>query len=253
MSKQIIFYTDNTLNEEIASKVRINLKKIGHQMGIPIVCVSLKKMDFGDKNIYFPNLERGILTLFRQQLAGVESSTADILFFCEHDVLYHPSHFDFIPPTDDAYYYNTNVWKVRLKDGHGLYTNNCQQTSGLCGYRPLLLEHYRKRIVIIEQRRQEILALGQPIKNDGYSKYMGYEPGRQSKPRGVDSHPAKAWQSEFPNVDIRHDSNFTRTKWKREDYHDHHYTEGWTEQDNIPGWGHLQHFWKRVGRMEDKK
>ena len=141
--KGIVFYTDNALNTEIADKVKAHLKKISKNKNIPIVCVSLKKMDFGDKNICFPRLKRGVLTLFKQQLAGVENSTADILFFCEHDVLYHPSHFNFVPPTDEAYYYNVNV---RLSDGHGLRVNDCKQTSGLCAYRHLLLEHYQKLI-----------------------------------------------------------------------------------------------------------
>jgi len=252
MAKQIVFYTDNLLKPEIAERVQRNLKKISKNKGIPIVCVSLKKMDFGDKNIHFPRYKRGIFTLFRQQLAGVENATSDILFFCEHDVFYHPSHFDFVPPTDDAYYYNVNVWKVRLSDGHGLRINDCKQTSGLCAYRHLLLKHYRKRIAIIEKRRREMVKAGVPIKNDGYSKYIGYEPGRHTLPRGtdgfltIDNYLPKSWESEFPNIDIRHDTNFTRSRWKKDEFYDHRNTEGWTEQDNIPGWGHLWHFWKKL-------
>ena len=245
MSKQIIFYTDNTLNEEIASKVRINLKKISREKDIPIVCVSLKKMDFGDTNIHL-NLKRGVFTLYRQQLAGVEASTADILFFCEHDVLYHPSHFDFVPPTSDAYYYNINVWKIRFKDGHGVRVDECMQTSGLCAFRSLLLTHYQRRIALIKQRQRDIIAKGLPLVNDGCSKYMGHEPGRHSKPRGVDDCPPKTWSSELPNIDIRHDSNFTLSRWSKEEYQDINNARGWTEQDNIPGWGHLWHFWKKI-------
>ena len=51
--------------------------------------------------------------MFKQILAGLEALDTDIVFFCEHDVLYYPSHFDFRPLKKDVIYYNTNVWKVR--------------------------------------------------------------------------------------------------------------------------------------------
>lgn len=251
MVKEIIFYTDNTLKEEIAGKIQRNLKRISQEKNIPIICSSLKKMDFGNINLDFPNLERGAFTLLKQILGALENSRADVIFFTEHDVLYHPSHFDFIPPTDDAYYYNVNVWKVRFEDGHGLSVDNFRQLSCLCAYRIIVLNHFRKKVAIVEERRKAILASGSPLKNDGVSKYMGIEPGGQSKPRDVNELPIKSWRSEFPNIDIRHDSNFTKTKWNRDEYHDHRNTKGWTEQDNIPGWGHLWHFWKRVGRENE--
>ena len=100
-------------------------------------------MTFGD-NIVLP-LERGYLTMFKQILAGLEELKTDVVFLCEHDVLYHPSHFLFTPPKKDVYYYNTNVWKVRYDDGHALHYD-CKQTSGLCAYRELLVQHYRERV-----------------------------------------------------------------------------------------------------------
>lgn len=236
--KGIIYYTDNELPDAIANPVQEQLFKISKEKNIPIVSSSLKPMNFGAKNVYSPDLKRGIITLFTQILRALEASTADIVFFCEHDVLYHPSHFDFVPKRRLAYYYNVNVWKVRLSDGHSLKVDDIKQLSGLCGYRKNLIRHYRKRLEIIEKRRREIIAAGKPLEHEGVSKYMGYEPGMHSYPRGVDDHPVRTWRSDYPNIDIRHEQNFTKSRWRKEDFKDKKYTKGWTETsaDKIPGW-----------------
>ena len=237
-TKGIIYYTDNELAQSIAQPVRDQLLQISNDLHIPIVTASLKKMDFGTKNIHFHSLNRGILTLFKQILGALENSTADIVFFTEHDVLYHPSHFDFIPPNKETYYYNINVWKVRWADGHALKIAEAKQLSGLCGYRDLLIRHYRRRLEIIKQRQADLKAVGKRLKNEGVSRYMGYEPGLHSPPRGVDDYPTATWQSAYPNLDIRHDSNFTPSRWTKAEFVDQKYTTGWTETDtnSIPGW-----------------
>lgn len=240
-TKGIIFYTDNELPEYIAKPVRDQLAKISQEKKIPIVSSSLAPMNFGDKNVYSPDLTRGIITLFTQILRALEASTADIIFFCEHDVLYPPSHFDFTPRRRLAYYYNINVWKVRLSDGHSLKVNDIKQLSGLCGYRSNLIRHYRRRLEIIKKRRQDLIAAGKPLEHEGVSKYMGYEPGMHSSPRGVDDRPVRTWRSEYPIIDIRHDCNFTKNRWTKEEFKDKKYTIGWTEStaDKIPGWENL--------------
>lgn len=244
-TKGIIFYTDNQLNLKIARNVRRQIKTISENQHIPIVSASLKKMDFGDKNICFPSLKKGHLTMFKQILGALENSTADVIFFCEHDILYHPSHFDFTPPQEDIYYYNTNVWKVRASDGHAVRIDDCKQVSGLCAYREFLTGHYRRRIARIEQNRQDLLAQGLEVKNDGFSKHMGYEPGLhwryKNQTRGVDNYQVGCWQSIFPNIDIRHDKNLSKSRWDSLEFHNQQIPVGWTESDvdNIPGWKNL--------------
>ncbi len=223
-SKGIIFYTDNQLNLKIAHTVQHQLKAISTSKQIPIVSSSLKKMTFGDKNIHFPSLKRGYLTMFKQILAALEYSTADIIFFCEHDVLYHPTHFDFTPPKKDVYYYNTNVWKIRADDGKAIRVDDCKQLSGLCAYKDLLIKHYQKRIEIVE--------------NQGFSRKMGFEPGTHGRTEKVDDFKAESWSSEFPILDIRHDNNLTETRWTPEKFRNKKFADGWTESniDQIPGW-----------------
>jgi len=216
--KGIVYYTDNQLRLKIAHACQKQLRK----MGLPIISASLKPMKFGDKNIHLP-LERGSLTMFKQILAALEASRAEIVFFCEHDVLYHPSHFDFTPPRKDVFYYNINVWKLRLTDGHALRTAEMKQTSGLCAYRELLLEHYRKRVKLVEK--------------NGFTRRMGFEPGTHNREERVDDYKSDVWESKYPNVDIRHESNLTKSRWEKGQFRNVKFTRGWKESDTIPGWG----------------
>ena len=225
-SKGIIYYTDNQLKVKIAVAVQRQLKKIG----LPIVSASLKPMNFG-KNIHV-HLQRGVLTMFKQILAALENSDADIVYFCEADVLYHPSHFEFTPPKKDVWYYNENVWKLDAKTGHALHYD-MKQVSGIAVYRQTAVEHYKKRVAMVEA--------------NGFSSGMGYEPGTHHRPERVDDSVSEGWKSEFPNVDIRHEGNFSPTRWKKEEFRNQKYTAGWTESDDeIPGWGKTKELIKKL-------
>lgn len=215
----ILYYTDNTLNEKIMKQCQDQIR-LGAK-GNRIVSVSLKKIDFGD-NITLP-LERGYLTMFKQILAGLEQLDTDIVFFCEHDVLYHPSHFDFRPPRKDVYYYNMNCWQLRASDGHAVYYD-CKRLSGLCADRLFLIQHYKERI-----RRVEA---------EGFTRKMGFEPGTHNRAERVDDFKAEGWRSEYPNIDIRHDGNLTSSRWDPSQFKDQRNCQNWQESDGvIPGWG----------------
>lgn len=226
VSKGIVYYTDNELDETIMRACQENLKRAsgGHR----ILSVSLKPMSFGD-NITLP-LKRGPLTMFKQILKGLEALDTDIVFFCEHDILYHPSHFDFIPPRQDLYYYNTNVWKVDVKDGKAMRTDDCRQLSGLCADRKLLVEHYKKRIALVEAH--------------GFNRKMGFEAGTHNRKERVDDFKSEPWESVYPNIDLRHTKNMTQTRWSPEEFRDKRYTEGWKETSYIEGWGETKNIIK---------
>jgi hypothetical protein len=216
LSKGIVYYTDNRLDPLIMQAVQRQIRKAA----LPVVSVSLAALDFGT-NIVMSGI-RGPLTMFRQILAGLEASKAEIIFFCEHDILYHPAHFDFIPLRRDVYYYNENIYKVEYPGGRSLFYF-CQQTSGLCAYRKLLVEHYRERVRRVEQ--------------DGYSMAMGFEPGTHNRPERVDKYMALSWMSAAPNIDIRHAQNLTRSRWSKDQFRNKKYTAGWKEVNSVPGWG----------------
>lgn len=229
--KGIIYYTDNKLRVKIAKRVQRQIKKASG--GKKIVSSSLKPMDFGDKNV-ITNEKRGWSTMNKQILKALKAIKTDIIFFCEHDVMYHPSHFDFTPKRTDRFYYNTNVWKVRADDGHAVRTKDCKQLSGLVCYKKLAIKHFEKRLKMLESYKGE--------KFDKYVRKIGFEPGTHSRDERVDDYKAESFESRRPNVDIRHGNNATATRWSPEQFRNKKYTQGWTETKDIPGWGEFEKF-----------
>lgn len=218
LTKGIVYYSDCRGDAAVLEASRRSIER----SGLPIVAVTLKPIDWlSAQNVVLP-LERGYLAMFKQILAGLEALDTDIAFLCEHDVLYTPEHFAFTPPRNDTYYYNQHVWKVDALSGHALHYR-CSQTSGLCANRQLLVEHYRKRVAHVEQH--------------GFSRAMGFEPGTHNRTERVDDFKSETWMSSVPNIDIRHGHNLTPSRWRREQFKNQKFTEGWTESDRVPGWG----------------
>lgn len=229
--KGIIFYTDNQLNLKIAHSVQRQLGKIATAKNIPIVSVSLKPMSFG-MNTYLP-LKRGHLAMFTQILTALEASTADIIYFCEADVLYHPSHFDFTPSDKNTFYYNQNVWYLRSTDGHGLHFN-VNQLSGLCVYREAAIIHFKERFEMVKNAFETMNEqdYGRFIRN------MGFEPMTHHRVRWKNQFSLGTWKAEFPNIDVRHGANTTGQRWRKDQYKNQQLLVDWTETDDeIPGWG----------------
>lgn len=238
LSKGMIYYTDSRLDEKVAKPVRDQLAGISIENKIPLVVSSLKKLNFGTKDIHYPSWKRGYVTMTKQILSALENLDSDIVFFTEHDVLYHPSHFEFTPPRKDIFYYNTNVWKIRMSDGHAIYVDDCKQVSGICVYRDLAISHYVKRLAILEDKERTL----SPEEFNKFMREMGFEPGTHGRPERVDDLKSEGYKSEYPNVDIRHDSTLTPSRWNKDQFKNERFTRGWTESDgyNIPGWPDLK-------------
>lgn len=222
LKKGIIYYTDNQLNVKLSKRVQKNLLS----MGLPIVSTSLKPMDFG-KNIHMKGMIRGYEAYFKQILTALENSDADIIYFGEHDWLMHPSHFDFVPPREDTFYYNWNWWRVRSSDGHAVRYDT-QLLPGLVAYRSLLIKHYRKIIEILDK--------------EGYdsktANRVGFEPGTHGRVEEFKDEKIARFDSKFPNLDIRHGNNLTASKWKQDDFRSQKNCQNWKETtlDKIVGW-----------------
>ena len=226
MTKGIIYYTHNILEESMFSIVQKQILKAG----LPIVSVSLKPINFG-QNIVL-DLKPGVITMFRQILTALEASTSDVIFFCEHDVLYHPSHFDFEPSRNDVFYYNVNVWRWLFPENLAVAYGGSKSVSGMCGYRQLLLDHYRLRMKIIEENGFE------NGRNPRWARMMGYEPGKPKRKGGISDIPYETWRSPYPNIDIRHKGAITQTKRSLKDFRNPPDPETWKETtiDQIEGW-----------------
>lgn len=237
-SKGMIYYTDNLLDEKVAKPVRDQLQKISEEKKVNITCSSLKKMDFGVRQVRFPSMNRGYLAMFKQILGALEKSVDDIIFFTEHDVLYHPSHFDFVPEKEDTFYYNQNVWLLRPTDGHALHYD-VNQLSGMCGYRDSLLIHFRERFELAEQRYKELVGKdGNETEFNRWVRQCGFEPFTHGRIKWKNQFKYDTWMSPFPNIDIKHGANATGQRWKKEQYRNQQLLINWQESENyqISGW-----------------
>lgn len=233
LTKGVVYYTDCQLPNDFADAVRKQLRKGMKEKHIASVSLN-KPLEFGDNILYHG--VRGYVTMAKQILAGLKENKADVIFLCEHDVLYHPKHFDFIPPRDDTYYYNVNVWRVNSDKEYGVRVNDLKQLSGCVAYRSLLIKHFEKRVELLEKAEKE-------MNREDFNRYvrkMGFEPGTHGREERVDDNKSDKYQSNYPNLDIRHSLNLTASRWDKSQYRNKKYTQGWTEAIDIPGWGLLK-------------
>jgi hypothetical protein len=126
------------------------------------------------------------------------------------------------PSDAKSYAYNMHVWKICAATGRALHYL-CAQTSGLVADRKLLLDHYRRRVAHIAEH--------------GFTRRLGFEPGKPVHQGGLDDTPRAPFLTERPLVDIRHSRNLTPSRWTREEFRNESNTIGWTESDTVPGWG----------------
>lgn len=233
-SKGVVYYTDNDIDPKLFETCQKQILK-----GIKekhIVSVSLKPIGFGT-NIIIPS-QRGYITMTKQILTGVKKSQSDVIFLCEHDVLYHPTHFDFVPLEQSKFYYNVNVWRIRISDGYAIKTDDCRQLSGLCAYRSLLLEYLEKRLQLLEMANVN-------TSEEEFNKYvrlMGFEPGTHNRIMNL-KYESTIYSSNFSNLDIRHDKNLTPSRWSKDQFRNQKFTKGWTESNinKIEGWSNLNY------------
>lgn len=216
--KSIVYYTHDKIDTGLRTLAQEWIKKAE----LPVVCVSLKTpVNFGKNYVYWG--EYGYESMFKQILIGLRASDSKYVFMCEHDVLYHPSHFKFTPPRDGVYYYNSNAYKYKLK-GRIVVKYDHRWLSQLCANRELLIQHYEKKIKIVEEGKER--------------KFYGYEPGTGHS-RNVDSYGFEMFSSEYPNIDIRHGRNLSGSgRTKIEDFRDKNTCKNFKSYtlDQIPGW-----------------
>jgi hypothetical protein len=201
--------------------------------GLPIVSCSLKPLnDFG-KNIVLENRVRSYPTMALQILTALKASTAKYVFFCEHDVLYHPSHFNFTPERDDLYYYNINNFRWEYPKDRAITYDGLTSLSGLCCNRETAIKHYEYRLKLIQRWHLDEDRSREPR----WARRFGYEPGTKKRRNGgVTNEEHVKRRSEYPNVDIRHSGTFSKPKVNLDGFK--HRPENWKEVtiDQISGW-----------------
>ena len=224
MDKGIIYYTHNVCDPKIFEAVQKTIQK----SGLPIVSCSLKPINFG-KNIVL-DLEPGIVTMTKQIVKALENSESKYVFFAEHDVLYHETHFDFTPPTDDTYYYNENVWRWDFPNDRLIGYDGLKSLSGMCCNCELAINHYRKKLELIIKNRWE------NGRDPYWARRIGYEPGKPRRRGGFMDEKTDTWKSKYPLVDIRHRGTITKPKVELSSFRKQ--PTGWKEItfNQLEGW-----------------
>lgn len=228
LDKGVIYYTDNRINGPIFTYSQKTIL----DSGLPIVSCSLKPIDFG-KNIVLEGRERSYPTMAKQILTALENSDNDYVFFCEHDCLYHLTHFDFIPPRDDIYYYNVNNYRWDYPKDRAITYDELTSLSSLCCNRELAIRHYKYRLELIERWGLDKIRSREPR----WARRFGYEPGTKKRRNGgVTNEDHIKRRSEYPNIDIRHSRTFSQPKTTLESFR--HLPTNWKEVtlDQIEGW-----------------
>lgn len=228
MKKQIIYYTDSNLDKNI-SRVCQNQLKLS---GLPIISVSLEPLNLGTNICLFTN-KPGYKSMVEQIITGLKASDADVVYFCEHDVLYHPSHFMFTPEYKDTFYYNRNNWRWQYPEDRLVTFDELISLSQLCVYREKALEHFNKRWRSMERAGYT----KKDDKNPRYARLWGYEPGVKSKRRG--GYNKEKWGifwSDHPNIDIRTGKSFTLSKTRLKEFRNKPSNWQETTLDGVSGW-----------------
>lgn len=165
--RKILYYSDGNIDPKIRDMCIDQLLKVN----IPIISVTWKPLDLGTNIVVGEGHPRSDDTIFWQITTGCMECLGDIVYLAEHDVLYHPSHFDFVPQRNGILYYNTNRYRWRLSDNKKWFwkSNNIAGRSQIVGWGRTVSEHFN---------------------------------GLHAK--------KKTFKSRCPNIDIRHDRNFTK-------------------------------------------
>ena len=227
LTKGLIYYTDNHGDERLLKTCRGQILKCMKEYHYPIVSVSQMPIDFGTN--FVMDLPRAVLSLYKQVLKGLQESSADIIFMLEHDLLYHPSHFDFTPEKKDTFYYDHNRWAVCDETGKAVFYHT-DVPSLLCAYRELLIKHYT---IAIEQ-----------VAGVGWKSRYGFSPPK-GFPKELRVGKAKRYVAKYPSLDIRRKDAWTSKRMDKSQFRNEHGRSGWKEADEVPGWGKIK------GRFDD--
>lgn len=228
MTKGLVYYTDHSASDKILLACQKQLKRCMEIWKFPIISVSQKPINFG-QNFTMNKMEKSVISMYKQILKGLAECKTDVVFFVEHDVLYHPSHFDFIPERADHFYYNRNEWHVSSITGKTVFYQH-NNTTELSAFRETLIPHIKRAI---------------EVNTPSFHASYGVAPPRGIPPEERKGKYAGTYMSKVPNIDIRHPNTLSRPRMTKEEFRSESGRRGWTESDGVPGWG------KTLGRFDE--
>ena len=238
MDTTIVYLTNNILDPKIDALCRKNiLDSIGD---LRLVSVSQKPIDFGE-NIVVGKLPYSSLSICLQAREALKVIDTPYVAMAEHDCLYTNEHFAFTPPDIDTYWYNTNVWFLQLEDGLYSRVHDRKANSQLICGTDALRRSIDDRIEIMGDpkwlNRYPTGRVGEPGAMDyDHSKRLSSSilphdnNARVKLEEYVTKHKANTWKSKIPNIDFRHNDNFTKC---RRGLHRKYELEPWGKLEDV--------------------
>ena len=255
----IVYYTDNALDPEIAGKCRELLLRSAN--GHPIISVSQRPIDFGE-NVCVGDIGRSWLSLYKQLFEGVRLAKTKYVAMAEHDCIYSEEHLLWTPPRDDTFYYNDNCWLLQWKsskpemDGMFSYWPKRYALSQMISNTELMRRTIDKRLDILEKDRRVSKGIAN-ICEPGRTRLLGEDdymhdpvthrkrlervqrwaksgkavylrPMLQDFSAYLETEQEERFKTKTPNLDIRHNGNFTGPK------------RGKNRRWELPPWGKLE-------------
>ncbi|MCP4648830.1 MAG: hypothetical protein GY853_01940 [PVC group bacterium] len=232
MNKTILYLTDNSLDYEIAAFCRDKLFEAAGD--IPVICVSQKSISSTWLNLCVGDIGSSWNSLYQQMYTGLEHCKTEYVGIAEHDCLYTPEHFLFTP-TEDKFFYNKNHWLYDwgTKVYYRIYFRKAMSQL-IC--KTQILKEYTKGVLELLEKglfiKSGLRWYGEPglyiNKYRNYIKRSGIT-GELKKDfvSHINKYESSLFETDSPNVDIRHGDNFTGKK------------RGEEHCEKIPYWGKL--------------
>lgn len=218
----VLYYSSNKVAEDIQRVVLNNIRGMKN----PVVSVTQKPVDLG-KNICIGEVGSSWLNLYKQLKIAAEAAETEYVAMAEDDCLYTQEHYDWIPPRNDTFYYNENVWFVQWGGNHpelnGMYSNywtDRKALSQLVCSRDILLKDIELKLKFLEGDIP-IETIGEPgisrlmqaralANKKGHGHSLGMTLGEMAE--RLDATKAETFRTTLPNLDIKGGWNFTGPK-----------------------------------------
>ena len=213
----VVYYTANQINDVAAERIRGDLLR--KTEGLRIISVSHKPINLRD-NICVGKMEVGLYSLFTQVLIGAREVKTKFMACAEDDYLYSFSHFEFIPPSDDTFYYDTNRWGLN-QDGR--YFWRLRTIFGMC------IAPTQAMINTLESKFDKYKS-----SDTNMLKYFG-EPGKYEGPLRIPSVKMERVYLDAPTITFNHRLSMGKRRMVRK-------TD--IVKYELPSWGDGQTLWK---------
>jgi len=220
----ILYYTSNRISDHFANNVRNHLLETTRGR-VPIISISHKPIDFG-KNICVEGLTPSIYNVYKQILIGAKKAETRFVACCEDDTLYVPEHFQFIPFSEDIFYYNTHRWNIRGRTFFFRTQRKHPTGGGMC----MCIASTELMIKTLEGRFEKF-----PAQPENLIGFM--EPGRYDYKMGFEQPKSDGFYTQIPTLTFVHRPSLGGVR---------QVSRGDEVKSELPYWGKASELWERI-------